>query len=277
MRATRRWYSASKEESSAPYNTPVNASRRALLVKACLNGARRPEEHPAIPLSPSDLALDARRAVDAGAAALHVHPRLPDGSETLDPEACDAAVRAIREACPRVPVGLTTGAWIEPDRRRRLDLIGGWQAGPDFASVNFSEDGAIDVCRLLLRLGVGVEAGIWTLEDAELLIESGLADRCLRVLVEPDDEEPQAAVDRARAIDETLARAGVRLPQMHHGLGRATWAVLDAALERGRDIRIGLEDTLVLPGGERGRDNAELVAAAVSMVRERGLTPLSPA
>src|ERR1700730_6934147 len=39
----------------------------AVLIKACLNGARRPEEHPAIPVSPEQLAAEARRAVLAGA------------------------------------------------------------------------------------------------------------------------------------------------------------------------------------------------------------------
>jgi len=41
------------------------------------------------------------------------------------------------------------------------------------------------------------------------------------------------------------------------------WTVLDAALARGRDIRIGLEDTLVLSDGSRARGNADLVAEAL--------------
>jgi uncharacterized protein (DUF849 family) len=38
--------------------------------------------------------------------------------------------------------------------------------------------------------------------------------------------------------------------------------VLDAALARGRDVRIGLEDTTLMPDGSVARDNAELVVEA---------------
>src|SRR5438309_9090907 len=56
-----------------------------VLIKACLNGARRRQEHPAIPVTPDELAAESRRAVEARAGALHVHPRAADGSQTLDP------------------------------------------------------------------------------------------------------------------------------------------------------------------------------------------------
>ena len=46
-------------------------------------------------------------------------------------------------------------------------------------------------------------------------------------------------------------------------MGPATWAVLDAAVPRGREIRIGLEDVLTLPDGRRAPDNAALVVEAV--------------
>src|SRR5207244_897872 len=105
-----------------------------VLIKACLNGSRSPDQHPAVPASPEQLAAEAQRAVAAGAGALHVHPRAADGSETLDPAACDAAVLALRHACPGVPVGLSTGAFIEPDPARRLELISAWTERPDFAS-----------------------------------------------------------------------------------------------------------------------------------------------
>jgi uncharacterized protein (DUF849 family) len=48
--------------------------------------------------------------------------------------------------------------------------------------------------------------------------------------------------------------------------GAATWAVLRAAVARGRDIRVGLEDTTVLPDGRAANGNRELVEAAVALV-----------
>ena len=64
-----------------------------------------------------------------------MHPRDSEGRERLDPEVVDEAVAAVRDAC-RVPVGVSTGAWIEPDLERRTGLVRRWSA-PDYASVNF--------------------------------------------------------------------------------------------------------------------------------------------
>ena len=57
-----------------------------MLIKACLNGSRALGEHPALPLTPAQLAAAARDAVAAGAGALHIHPRRADGSQSFDAE-----------------------------------------------------------------------------------------------------------------------------------------------------------------------------------------------
>jgi uncharacterized protein (DUF849 family) len=117
---------------------------------------------------------------------------------------------------------------------------------------------------------VGVEAGLATVEDAERLLASGLAPRCDRILVEPDDDDPQAAVETAAAVAAVLREGEVARSQLHHGYGAATWAVLEAALRDGHDIRIGLEDTTVLPDGRPAGGNAELVQAAVGLITRIG-------
>src|SRR5215213_801543 len=156
-----------------------------MLIKACLNGSRAPGEHPALPLTPTQLAEAARDAVAAGAGALHIHPRRADGSQSFDPNDVAAAVAAVRAACPGVPVGGTTAAWVEPDPARRLALVQAWTLRPDFVSVNFSEAGTKQLCATLLASGIGVEAGLATPDDARLLIASRLASRCIRLLIEP--------------------------------------------------------------------------------------------
>ena len=254
---------------------PASKRTSPVLVKACLNGSRHPSEHEALPISPAQLAVDARRAVEAGAAALHVHPRREDGSETLDPDACAAAIREIRAACPGIPVGLSTGLWIEGTPDRRLSCIVSWTVSPDFVSVNFSERDTIELCESLITRAIGVEAGLWTLADARAFVASGLADRCLRVLIEPQEQDTIAALATAGAIDTALDQHGIRLPRVLHGEGSPAWAVLQAALERGHDIRIGFEDTLVLPDGSRARHNGALVGAAVRLVRAHGYAALS--
>lgn len=245
-----------------------------MLIKACLNGDRRPGEHPALPLSPAELAEDARRVVDAGMGALHVHPRRPDGSETL--EAAGAAVSAVRAACPGVPVGVSTGAWIEPDVERRLALIESWGSlpdggRPDFASVNLSEPGAPEVCAALFDAGIGVEAGLWSPEDAQRLLEIGIAERCTRLLIELVRERTaEEARETAREIEALMDRAGVATPRLLHGEGSVCWAMLEYGLERGYDVRVGLEDTLTMPDSGLARDNTQLASAARDLTTQLG-------
>jgi uncharacterized protein (DUF849 family) len=243
---------------------------RPVLLKACLNGSRAVGEHPRLPATPEQVAASARESVAAGAAALHVHPRDGDGLQTLDPAACARTLLAIREACPGVPVGLTTGAWIEPDPERRLELVSRWQVAPDFASVNLSEEGSVELARRLLRQGIDVEPGLWTVADAEVLIASGLAARSLRLLVEPMEEDTAAALATVAAIERVLEEAAVGTRQLQHGQGATAWPVLRRALDTGHDLRIGLEDALELPSGSPAGGNADLVAAAARLAREAG-------
>jgi uncharacterized protein (DUF849 family) len=236
------------------------------MLQACLNGRRTREDHPAVPLSPDELAADARRVVAAGAAELHVHPRARGGRDTVEPETAGATVRAIRAACPGVPLGLTTGLWTTGgDAERRHASVEAWEELPDYVSVNLAEPGSVELCALLGRRGVGVEAGVWNIADARLLLERGLAP--LRVLVETSDGGAEDPVAAAAEIDEMLVRGGVTAPQLHHGAGADAWTVLAAALARGRDVRIGLEDTTLMPDGRTARDNAELVAEAAGRLR----------
>ncbi|MDQ2715966.1 MAG: 3-keto-5-aminohexanoate cleavage protein [Chloroflexota bacterium] len=233
-----------------------------MLIQACLNGSREPGEHSALPLSPQELAREARRVVNAGAESLHMHPRRPDGSQALDPQNCGVAVIEVRAHCPAIPIGLSTAAWIEPDLQQRLKLIWAWEELPDFASVNFSEEGAADVCALLVAKGIGIEAGLATLEDVELLLALGIADRCLRLLIEPGEPAIAAARANVEAIVQYLDAATVRTPRLLHGSEATAWPLLVNALQRGYATRIGFEDTLTLPNGSPARDNAQLVALA---------------
>ena len=235
------------------------------LVKACLNGDRPRGAHPALPITPQELAADAAACVRAGAGALHIHPRDPEGEQTLESEPTAAALQAVRAAAPGVPVGGTTLLAIAgADTKRRLALVRGWTVKPDFVSVNVEEPGADELARLLIDdLGVGVEAGVFTAADAHALAASSFRDQVVRVLIEVEGPGGTAAVERVWAIEAVLDHAGIVAPRLHHSYETATWPVIDDALARGRAVRVGLEDTLVMPDGAPAPGNAALVAAAV--------------
>lgn len=235
-----------------------------MLLKVCLNGRRGTDEHPAVPLTPAGLAEEARRSVEAGAEAVHLHPRDESGAETLAASEVGAAMRGATGA----PVGVSTGAWIEGDPGRRAALVRGWgelkpDQRPDFASVNLFEDGWSEVFEALLEAGVEIEAGLWSPGDARRLVESGRANRCLRLLLEPVRETSAGeALESAREMSRVLDEAGVETPRLLHGKDTTAWSVLRYAAAEGYGMRIGFEDVLTLPGGEPARDNASLVVAA---------------
>jgi uncharacterized protein (DUF849 family) len=228
-----------------------------MAVKACLNGGRTRAEHPAVPQSPAELAADAIAVRNAGAFAVHLHPRDSDGTQTMKADVCDAAVEAIRAAVPGLPVGLSTSETIDPDPFARAAAIRSWRRRPDFVSVNLSELGWAGIARAALHAGIAVEAGLATPADAERLTGSPFAHQLVRALVEVD-----GGAGDARMIAGLLPDG---IPQLWHGYGDLTWEVISAAGTAGIDVRVGLEDVLVLPDGRAAADNAELVAAAVEL------------
>jgi uncharacterized protein (DUF849 family) len=242
-----------------------------VLLKACLNGGITRDEHPSVPQTPAELAADAAAVVAAGAGAVHLHPRDASGAETLDADHVLAAVAAVRAAVPATPVGVTTGLWAAAgDPARRMSLVTRWTGPdrPDFASVNLSEPGAGELAGLLADLGIAVEAGISSADDTDRLAASAFGRHVLRILVEPDGPTPDGAVALAADIEAALDRHGPTAPRLHHGEGVATWSVLRAAIRVGRDIRVGLEDTVVLEDGRPASGNRELVEAAARLIAE---------
>jgi uncharacterized protein (DUF849 family) len=244
-----------------------------MLLQACLNGDRER----GVPKTPAELAAAAAACVAAGARSIHCHPRGADGAETLDPEPIAAAVHALREAVPRVELSLSTGLWITAgDVDARTRAIAGWTERPDLVSVNVSEEGWTELAGLLAERSIDVEAGVWTVADVEALAESGLVARwghgrrgsgrrhapVTRILVEPPSESVPDAIALAADIDAALDAAAIPTPRLHHGVGPATWAVMEAAVAKGRDIRVGLEDVQALPDGRPAPDNAALVTEA---------------
>ena len=233
-------------------------------LKVCLNGTRSLAEHPGLPVTPDQLAVSAGAAVAAGAEAVHVHPRDRFGAESLHADDVGAAVSAVRRTCPGIPVGVSTGLWISSDRQ---SLVAGWAAladscRPDFASVNLSETGYVDVVKALDDAAIEIEAGVWSVADANAL---SLMDPVTRVLVEILDAPANTAAAVAQHVLDRLDELGVPGQRLLHGEGNACWPLVAHAGSLGLATRVGFEDTLLDPQGNRAHDNAALVRTALSM------------
>ena len=244
------------------------------LIKAAINGGRKKDEHSAVPVYPDEQASAVIECLKAGADAVHLHVRSISGAESLYAGDVARTLVAVRSGSPNAKIGVSTGAWILPDPVERLKAVAAWEVLPDFASVNFSEEGAAELSRLLLSRGVNVEAGLSGSDDADVLIKSGLAARFIRVLLEPQEQEMVRALETVSKIEKVLESGRVELPRLLHGTEVTSWPMMEEAIIRGYGVRIGLEDTLVLPDGRVARDNSELVAEAVRKVYERTIPTL---
>jgi uncharacterized protein (DUF849 family) len=236
-----------------------------MIVQACLNGARRSDFHPRLPLTAEAMANDAAVCIAAGAAELHLHARGPNGRESLS--AVDATMLAVRRACPGTLIGVSTGAWIEKDEERTRTAIAAWRELPDYASVNLSESDAPAIIDLLQRRVVGVEAGLASVADAERLVKLPDHGRAFRILIEIGEQNVAVARRVADDIAAVLERADLRRPILLHGFDATVWPFVEVAHRRRWSTRVGLEDGKHLPDGTTASDNAALVAAAVAIYR----------
>jgi uncharacterized protein (DUF849 family) len=236
-----------------------------LIVQACMNGARSEGYHPRLPVTREAIAIDAAACVSAGAAEIHVHPRGPDGRESLS--SVDETLRAVRLTCPGTLVGVSTAAWIEGDEQRTRDRISAWRLLPDYASVNLSEGDAPAVIDLLYAMGVGVEAGLTTVEDAKRFVALPNCRRALRILIEIELQDLAKADAIAEGIAQVLERANIGRPILLHGFDATVWHFVRSAHQQRWSTRVGLEDGRQRSNGETASGNADLVFDAVQIFR----------
>jgi uncharacterized protein (DUF849 family) len=179
-----------------------------MFLKCCVNGAR------GLAL---DLVAEAHAAMAAGADAIHAHVLDARGNESLDAD----DVAALRRAFAG-PLGVSTGAWIARDR---VELISRWHTLPDFASVNFIEDGAVDVAKMLFTMGVGIEAGLANADAARIFLDSGIP--CIRILFEPEEPSLDDALRNVDAMESILGN--LDCPRLLHGYDATAWPLLAEA------------------------------------------------
>lgn len=235
------------------------------VLQGCLNGARPADAHPALPVTPYELARDARVIARYDVGSVHIHPRNSAGRETLSPMHVGDAVAAIHAAVPGMEVGVPAARWVEPDWETRVQAVLAWGrlgAGrPDVVSVNVHDTGWEQVCAAAESVGMGIELGVWTTGDAVTLKAIGAPSGTVRLVVEPT--EPGVAVDEAIRILRTLGRTG--LPVLAHGEDLGAWPVFDYAIEHHLHARIGLEDTLLGRDGWLVRGNEDVVQIALGL------------
>ena len=96
---------------------------------------------------------------------------------------------------------------------------------------------------------------------------SKVGSRCLRALLEPEEQEMSAAVAVVGFLEAFLKRGGLKIPRLLHGYNATAWDFVGLAAARGYDTRIGLEDTVTMPDGSLASGNGAIIVEAVTLFK----------
>jgi uncharacterized protein (DUF849 family) len=275
----------------------------ACIVTCALNGVLTDPQKFSIPVTPEQMAREAKAAWDAGATVVHVHFRdqrpglghLP----TWDPDACAAMVDAIRAACPGILVNQSTGV-VGADVSGPLGVMA--RAKPEIAAMNAGSlnylrtrsdgrwawppmlfDNPVDKVEKFVKAmyaqGVVPECECFDtgiVRSIAMFKEVGLLKDPIHVSF------VMGVASGMPAKPSWLPLLVDELPDGAHfqtiAIGREeVWELHRATVAHGGHVRTGLEDTFYLPDGSRATSNGQLVEQLVKVVREGGREPATAA
>jgi uncharacterized protein (DUF849 family) len=282
--------------------SPATPNDKAILTCALTGALTNPKQHP-VPVTPAQMAAEARDAFNAGASIMHVHLRMQDEGlghmPSWDPEVAEAVCDAIRAACPGVIINLTTGV-VGKDvsgpvaclRRVRPEV-----AACNAGSLNYlkiREDGSWawppmvfdnPVAKIQQMLDVMKETGthpefecfdVGIVRSVGMYLKNGMFGGVPEVNFVmgvasgmPCDADLLALLPRYTPPDAVWQATLI-------GRGEI-WPVHQKVADLGGMLRTGLEDTFYLPGGERASGNGVLIEALARCARNAGRAVASPA
>ena len=252
-----------------------------------------PKQHP-VPVTPEEMAREAKAAFDAGAAIMHVHFRQQAAGKghlpSWQPELAATIMQAVRDACPGVILNESTGT-IGANISGPLACLRAVQpeiAACNAGSLNYLKvraDGTwawpphlFDNPVEKVKAYLDVMAEIGTQPEFECF-DVGIV-RCVGMYARngmfKGVESGMPADPDLLPILQKLIVAGA--PWQVTAVGRDNiWPLHRRAAELGGHLRTGLEDTFYLPDGNKVGSNGELVAMLARYAREVGRTIASPA
>lgn len=260
-----------------------------LIVAVAPNGARLTKtDHPAIPITPDELARTAAECIEAGAAMIHLHVRDKDQRHTLDADAYKAAIAAIRrEVGQRIVIQVTSEAVgiYKPDEQMAMVRavkpeavsLAVREIVPDDASEKTAADFLAWVAKENICPQYILYSGADVRRFADLRargIVLGARPFVLYVLGRYTKGQVSAPTDLLPFL-AAQDDASVPWGMCAFGARENACAVASAAL--GGHVRVGFENNLHLADGSLAPDNAALVRQAAAIARELGRTPCDAA
>lgn len=247
---------------------------------------------PSIPYTPAEIAEEAKRAYEAGAAVVHIHAREDDGSPTVRVEVFQNIYNEVRKRSP-VLINFSTGAVGVPKEMRIAHIPA---TKPDIAALNmgtmnyakysprrknlvFSFEFMNPIPDIMYYLQTMKDCGVQPececfdighLETIFPLMDMGLLKEfqvsCILGVVGGIQ-----ATARNLAHMTSLVPHGI--PWEVIGISLDQWMLCSAALTLGGNVRVGLEDNFYLAPGKMANGNGQLVEKAARMARDIGREP----
>jgi 3-keto-5-aminohexanoate cleavage enzyme len=258
-----------------------------LIITAALTGAEvTREQQPALPITPEEIAIAAAECAQAGAAMVHVHARLADGTPTQDREIYRQIIAEVKKRCD-VIVQVSTGGAVGMTPQERLAPV---TLRPEMATlsmgtVNFGGDvfmnppAEMEIFAAAMR-----EHGV----KPELeIFDSGMLTTVHRWLKKGLLKGPQH-FDFVLGIPGGMAGTPEALMYLRSQLpAEATWTAAGIgpaqlplgtlAIVLGGHVRVGFEDNVYFRKGELATSNAQLVARIARISRELDRAVATPA
>ena len=275
---------------------------KAIITCALTGVLTDPRQHP-VPVTPEEMAREARRAFNAGACVVHVHFRQQEPGKghlpTWEPSVGVAIMNAIRDACPGMILNQSTGT-RGPDIEGPLACLRAIKpeiAACNAGSLNYLKvrsDGSWawpprlfdnPVEKVKAYLDVMVETG--TQPEFECF-DTGIV-RCVEMYARNGMFRERPRYNFVMGVESGMPADPDLLPILRRlalkdarwqvtAIGRAEiWRLHRRAAELGGDLRTGLEDTFYLPDGAKAASNGPLVEALARYARAAGRAVASPA
>ncbi len=277
-------------------------TEKAILTCALTGVLTNPQQHP-VPVTPAQMAAEARDAFNAGASIMHVHLRRQEPGlghmPSWEPDVAEAVVDAIRAACPGVIINLTTGV-VGKDISGPIACLR--RVKPEAAACNagslnylkLKEDGSWawppmvfdnPVEKVQAMLAVMNELGIhpeFECFDVGIVRSVGMYLKAGMFSGVPELNFVMGVASGMPCDADLLALLPRWLPPgavwQSTLIGRAEiWPVHQRTAELGGMLRTGLEDSFYLPGGARAPGNGAMIEALAQCARNAGREVASPA
>lgn len=241
-------------------------------------GARRGKtDHPALPLTLSEIVATARACHAAGADAIHAHVRDASGMHSLDAGLYRELLTEMAHTVPDMPVQITTEAVGHYSAAEQRALLRSLQ--PEGVSISLAEmlaDGDRAASRrcyhALADAGVAVQHILYDASQVTALageITAGTipADglQVLYVLGRYTDGQ-QSDPSMLTPFLDTMRSTGLAPDWAICAFGAAETACLRHAHALGGKLRVGFENNLWMVDGTLARDNAARVSEIASIV-----------